>query len=75
MKIKILHTVSTIATFGYSSTFHAIKHKIEYSASPEGYIIDDKAFIPISFVKEITLEPVLIDIKPAKKVKSDKVGE
>lgn len=77
MKIKMLHTLTTIPSLDYSGSFSSTRYKIEALSSPLGYVVNDKSFIPMHNIKEIVFEseelkPVLSDMSDWPKEEASK---
>jgi hypothetical protein len=56
MKVKVLHTISTIISKDYTTTFNSTKHLIEHIIEPNGYLIDKITFVPYHNIRELVVE-------------------
>lgn len=75
MKVKVLHTISTIISKDYVSTFNSLRHSIEHVKEPNGFLIDKTTFIPYHNVREVVIELNEIKLQPITMITNSELDE
>ena len=55
-KVKVLYTVTAIESLGFKMSISSATHKLQQDEKFNGFIVDDRIFIPMSNIRAAVLE-------------------